>query len=156
MPTMLTETAIAAMKTALEAIGDGSTTWAATRRPLVTRDPPHGKALPAEDLIFIRHDETSAWHCSRGDSALYQTTVRVYVYWFFNAPTWNPDTDHQSIAHDIYKALRDHTLAGTVDLLEVVGVFPHVPGEGEDPACKMRGEVTLTYRFDKNDPSVRA
>lgn len=157
MTTFLVEAMLARLKTNLEAIGDGSTTWATstTHRIQVTRDKVNTAAPKWHHLIAMRHTERSERIGVAGTTNKYQTTCDITLDVMVEAATWNPDTDNQAWVHDLYKALRDHTVGGTASSLTVTAITPVVPSEAEDPRCKVRATLEVWLCFMETDPSVR-
>lgn len=157
MPTDIGEAAMAALKSALEAIGNplaAAAPWAQSDRPQVFRTRVQGQTLEARPCIGIGgYIERYVRDCIAGTAQRDFITVTVPIRAYFDAATWNPDVDASTWKHDLKKALRDHRLGGNVFDVEINTILVG-PVDPEDPECRIAMEVTLKWHDSDQDPSV--
>lgn len=155
MPTFLGDTYLTRLKIALEAIGDGSTTWntSSTKRPKVYREKEIPAAMPASRTIAIGpHVETLSRVTSSGTSSIYTVDSNTTVVYLLEAQA--PDEAASGATHDLIKAVRDHTLSSSVDTLSIGQIETGV-SDVEGVRVMVRMTLTATYRFDEDTPDTR-
>lgn len=155
MSTFIGEAALAALKTALTTIGDGSTTWAQSQRPQVFRARHFKQSPPVLPCIMIgRHVENFTDNGTGGSYRQYSVESIVDVDYLFDSSTWVHDTDASKATHDLIKALRDHTLGSTVMSCSIQSITTTIPTDGTDPTCGIHATIRLDYFMSEDDPSA--
>lgn len=157
MTTFVGAASVAALKTALTAIGDGSTTWAfgsTTNRPYVTRKKVHGHALPRLFTIVI-YGSVKSWERigQSGSTNYYDVKASVQVKAYIDEKA-TIELDAEQIEHDIAKAMRDHTLGGTVRDCRILDTTTDLPDPDGDHRCRVSMTVELQYQVSEDVPSV--
>lgn len=156
MPTDVGETALAALATALEQIGNtGVTTWAQSKRPEVVREKVFDRIPPTKPIIVLAGVFERCTRDTATNPARYKSVATIPIRVHFDAQTWNPAVDASAWRHDVKKAVGlSHTLSGTAFDLTVVTVAPTMPDVDQSQTCKLAVDVELEWFWAENDPAT--
>ena len=154
MTSYIGNAALAAMRTALERIiTDTGQSWALEEQPIAFSSRQSSGALPACPIVnLIRKSEGYERIDQSGAVSAYKATLTVTFDVISEGMAQSDGCS--AIVHDVFKALRDHTLGGTVTDFSITS-SEWLDAEQDTPTFGVRFTASMWWRFAENAPATR-
>lgn len=150
------ETALAAVKTALEVIGSDRSRYHATRVPTVYRDERNAESLASGTIYFSGQEETIDRQQYAAVGA-YLKTLTISGVYIEDYPSDDSSDEYRAkMAADIEYALREWTLGGACSQLDVTGnATLALDASDTSPQVGIEFTLVLQYRTRRDDPATK-